>query len=543
MLYNVRELNIVQKQLLSLPVGIKERKEREKFALKRRVLDAAMKLFLEEGFENVTIRKISHDIEYSPSSIYVHFKDKNDIFYHLFEEGFQKLFAAQQERAPTSDPLEQLHQHGKIYFDFALKYPEYYDLMFIMRQPTRHRSHDEVTQSTSRMVDLLREDVQACLTRTGNHEADAHATALTIWTSWHGLAALLVRRRLQWIGNDQINALIGAALETSLERVRVVVHIDGNIRHVPQYQKYYLSHSSPYQRKEPTMIPPSFEYFRPTTLSEAISMLQKQGDNAKVLAGGHSLIPMIKLRLTSPPMLIDINRIDGLSYIKESGGFLRIGAMTRESDLDASELIRTKYPILADTAKVIADPLVRNMATVGGNLAHADPANDHPATMVALGAEIVVTGPKGERSIPVHQFFTGLFETALKQDEILTEIRVPTPGGKSGGAYHKIERKVGDFAVAAVAVQLTLDKSDKIEKIGIGLTNVGPTVIHATEAEESLRGKAPNDDLIGKAGDLAAKASKPSSDLRGPAEYKQALVKTLTVRALNRALERAKGGK
>lgn len=291
------------------------------------------------------------------------------------------------------------------------------------------------------------------------------------------------------------------------------------------------------------MIPSPFEYFRPTTLSEAISLLQQHGENAKILAGGHSLIPMIKLRLATPPMLIDINRLDGLSYIKESGGFLRIGALTRESDLDASDLIRSKYPIIADTAKVIADPLVRNMATVGGNLAHADPANDHPATMLALGAEIVVTGAKGERTIPINQFFTGLFETALKQDEILTEIRVPTPGGRTGGAYFKLERKVGDFAVAAVAVQLTLDTSDKIEKVGIGLTNVGPTVIQAKEAEEFLRGKKPDDDLMGKAGDLAAKASQPSSDLRGPAEYKRAMVKTLTVRALTRALERAKGGK
>ncbi|MBI2618770.1 MAG: FAD binding domain-containing protein [Ignavibacteriales bacterium] len=502
-----------------------------------------MRLFLEEGFENVTIRKISHHIEYSPSSIYLYFKDKNDIFYHLYEDAFEKLVAFQQQRELIAEPLERLRKHGRIYFDFALKYPEYYDLMFIMRKPTQHRSQEEVKQTTYQMLDLLRNDVQACLARNGNRQSDAEATTLAIWSAWHGLAALLVRRRLQWMGTDQVNTLIDKVLEMSLEGVKVVINIDGNIPQVPYYRRYYLSHLTPHGRMEATMIPPSFEYFRPTTLSEAISLLQKHGENAKILAGGHSLIPMMKLRLATPPMLIDINRLDGLSYIKESGGFLRIGALTRESDLDASDLIRSKYPIIADTAKVIADPLVRNMATVGGNLAHADPANDHPATMVALGAEVVVTGAKGERTIPINQFFTGLFETALKQDEILTEIRVRTPGGRTGGAYFKLERKVGDFAVAAVAVQLTLDTSDKIEKVGIGLTNVGPTVIQAKEAEELLRGKKPDDDLMGKAGDLAAKASQPSSDLRGPAEYKRAMVKTLTVRALNQAVERAKGGK
>jgi len=291
------------------------------------------------------------------------------------------------------------------------------------------------------------------------------------------------------------------------------------------------------------MIPPSFEYFRAGTVAEAITLLQKHGENVKILAGGHSLIPMMKLRLATPPMLIDINRIEGLRYIKESGGYLQIGGLTREADLDTSDLIRSKYPLIADTAKVIADPLVRNMATVGGNLAHADPANDHPAAMLALNAEVVATGAKGKRTIPIHQFFTGLFETALKHDEILTEIRIPTPAERTGGAYFKFERRVGDFAIAAVAVQLTLDKNEKIEKVGIGLTNVGPTVIQAKEAEAYLRGKKPDDEILAKAGELTAKASQPSSDLRGPAEYKRALVKTLTVRALNRALERAKGGK
>jgi aerobic carbon-monoxide dehydrogenase medium subunit len=291
------------------------------------------------------------------------------------------------------------------------------------------------------------------------------------------------------------------------------------------------------------MIPASFEYFCPTTLQEAIALLQKHGEDAKILSGGQSLIPMMKLRLASPPVIVDINRIQNLSYVNESDGYLRIGALTREADLEASDLIRQKFPILADTASVIADPLVRNSATIGGNVAHADPANDHPATLLALNASIVATGPKGERTIPIHQFFTGLFMTDLQPDEIVTEIRIPVPPKQSGGAYYKVERKVGDFATAAVAAQVTLNASGNIEKVGIALTNVGPTVIHARDAEESLRGKNPDSQSIARAAELAAKASQPSTDQRGPAEYKRGLIKTLTIRALNRALERAKGGK
>jgi len=291
------------------------------------------------------------------------------------------------------------------------------------------------------------------------------------------------------------------------------------------------------------MIPASFEYCRPTTLSEAISLLQKHGEEAKILAGGQSLIPMMKLRLAFPQVLIDINRIEELNHLKESDGTLQIGALTREADLEASDLIRSRYPILADTSRVIADPLVRNMSTVGGNIAHADPANDHPAAMIALGAQIVVRGPQGERTIPIHQFFTGLFATELRPDEILTEIRVPVPGKGSGGAYLKVERKVGDFAIAAVGVQLAFGRNDSVERAGIGLTNVGPAVIQAKDAEDFLQGKKPDPQIFLRAGDLAAAASQPSSDLRGPAEYKRALIKTLTVRALNRAWERAKGDK
>ena len=289
------------------------------------------------------------------------------------------------------------------------------------------------------------------------------------------------------------------------------------------------------------MIPPSFEYVVPKTIPEAVALLGKNPE-AKVLAGGHSLIPAMKIRLSSPAMLIDINRVDGLSYLREEGGWLKIGAMTCEADLDHSDLILTKYPLLADTSKMIADPLVRNRATVGGNLAHADPANDHPATMLAYGAQVVATGPKGERVIPVDQFFEGPFTTALAHDEVLTEIRIPLAKSNSGGAYFKIERKVGDFATAAVAVQLTLDKNGNCESIGIGLTNVGLTAIRAAKAEAALKGKQPDEANIKAAAQLAADAAQPIGDQRGSEEYKRALVKTLTVRALRKAVERAKGG-
>jgi len=287
------------------------------------------------------------------------------------------------------------------------------------------------------------------------------------------------------------------------------------------------------------MIPAAFEYHAPSTIAEATALLAKLGEDAKVLSGGQSLIPLMKLRLANPAHVVDINGIPGLSGIREGEGLLRIGALTRETELEESELLRTRYPLLHDTSKVIADPLVRNLATVGGNLAHGDPANDHPATMLALGAEIVAVGPKGERRMPIASFFTGPFETGLKPDEILVEIRVPTPPARSGGAYLKLERKVGDFATAAVAAQLTLSGDGTCAYVGIGLTNVGLTPIKATKAEAVLRGKAPDEAAIKRAAELAAEASEPAADLRGSIEYKRDLVRILTARALRRAAERA----
>ena len=288
------------------------------------------------------------------------------------------------------------------------------------------------------------------------------------------------------------------------------------------------------------MIPPSFEYLRPKTIPEAIAMLQQHGDAAKILSGGQSLIPMMKLRLARPSILIDINRISGLSHVKEEDGYLKIGGLTREAELEASPLVRSKYPILADTTHVIADPQVRNLATVGGNLAHGDPANDHPATMIALGARVVANGPKGERVIPIEKFFLSLFTTALEPDEILTEIRVPIPPARSAGAYLKLERKVGDFATAAVAVQMTVDEQGACQRVGIGLTNVGATPVKAQKAEEFLLGKKLEDDAISQAAQLAADEAEPSADLRGPVEYKKGLVKELAKRALQLTRERVR---
>jgi carbon-monoxide dehydrogenase medium subunit len=287
------------------------------------------------------------------------------------------------------------------------------------------------------------------------------------------------------------------------------------------------------------MIPAAFEYHAPTSIIEASALLARLGEDAKILSGGQSLIPLMKLRLANPHHLVDINGIPGLSFIREADGFLRIGSLTRESDLEESELIRTRYPLIHDTSQVIADPVVRNLATIGGNLAHADPANDHPAAMLAAGAEIVAAGRGGERRLPIESFFTGPFATALKADEILTEIRVPVPAAKSGGAYLKVERKVGDFATAAVAVQVTLAANDVCSRIGIGLTNVGLTPIKAGKAEGALRGQRLDDKAIKEAARLAADAAQPAADLRGPVEYKRDLVRVLTVRALHRALERA----
>lgn len=288
------------------------------------------------------------------------------------------------------------------------------------------------------------------------------------------------------------------------------------------------------------MIPGQFSYHVPASIPEAIALLGEYGDDAKILSGGQSLIPLMRFRLAEPGHLIDINNIDGLAYISEEDGALRIGALAREADLEADSAVAARYPLLADATRVIADPLVRNLATICGNVAHADPANDHPAVMLAYRAEAVAEGPNGRSSIPIDDFFVDFFTTALQPDEVLVELRVPAPTERSGGAYQKLERKVGDYAIAGVAVQLALNADGDITSAGIGLTNLGTMPIRATAAEAALVGRTPTDEVLAEAASLAAVAAEPVSDSRGPAEYKRAITRTLTLRALRTALERAR---
>jgi carbon-monoxide dehydrogenase medium subunit len=288
------------------------------------------------------------------------------------------------------------------------------------------------------------------------------------------------------------------------------------------------------------MIPAQFDYHSPKTVSEALDLLQD--GSAKVLAGGQSLIPAMRFRLTNPEVLVDINGIPELTYLEDRGTHLAIGALTRERVLEESPLVQAKFPLLLDTSKVIADPLVRNQATVGGNLAHADPANDHPATMLAYGVTVIARSNTGTRSIPIDDFFVGLFETSLKPGELLTEIRVPTPPPGSGGAYLKIERKVGDYATAAVAVQLTLGTGN-ITAVRIGLTNVATVPARARRAEAALLGQKPSEAVLEAAGKAAAAECDPSDDLRGKVDYKRDMVRVLVKRAVTIAVQRAQGGR
>jgi aerobic carbon-monoxide dehydrogenase medium subunit len=290
------------------------------------------------------------------------------------------------------------------------------------------------------------------------------------------------------------------------------------------------------------VIPASFKYVAPASVLEAIDLLRTNGD-AKVLAGGHSLLPLMKLRLANPPVLVDINRIPGLDYIREDpqAGQLRIGALARHIDFERSDLIRARYPLLWETSRGIGDPLVRNRGTMAGAVAHADPAADWPAALLALEAEVVATGPNGERVIPIRELYIAILTTSLASDELLTEVRVPMPPTRSGGAYEKLERKVGDYAVIGVGVQLALDESGTIVSAGVGLCNAGSTSIKAIAAEAFLVGKPAAPDNINEAARLAMEASDPVDDDRGPIDYKRAMVRELTRRALRRALGRAQG--
>ncbi len=289
------------------------------------------------------------------------------------------------------------------------------------------------------------------------------------------------------------------------------------------------------------MIPGSFAYHAPSTLDEAIALLGEYGDDSKLFAGGHSLLPMMKLRFAEPSHLIDLNRIDELRGIAEHGGVIRIGAMTTENELILSDVLKSKCPLLVDVAKSIGDPQVRNRGTIGGDISHGDPGNDHPAAMLALDAKFALKSAGGERSASADGFFLGTYMNDLQPDEIMTAIEIPVPGGGSGYGFNKLKRKAGDFATAASTVVLRM-KGDKCEEVRIALTNVAPCAIRAEAAEDALRGANVDDGLIEVAAAKVMEACDPVDDQRGSAEYKTYMAAEMTRRSIRDALSRAKGG-
>jgi len=284
--------------------------------------------------------------------------------------------------------------------------------------------------------------------------------------------------------------------------------------------------------------PPKFEYFAPRTVDEAISILERYGDEGKLLAGGQSLIPIMKLRFAAPRALVDINRVEGLDQLAEEDGQLRIGALVRHRACERSPLLRGRYRALGDAAPQISDPIVRNRGTVAGSLAHADPQGDWGSVMLAVGARIEARGPGGTRTLPIEQFFQGPFTSVLEPTEVVTSVVVPDPGPRASGTYLKLERKVGDFATVGVAIHLSLEDG-RVRRAGIALTGVAPTNVKATRAEEALAGAQLDDDAISNAAELAAQAAEPKSDLRGSADYKRQIVRVFTERGLRTAAEAA----
>ncbi|MFS4492348.1 FAD binding domain-containing protein [Maribacter sp. 2308TA10-17] len=288
------------------------------------------------------------------------------------------------------------------------------------------------------------------------------------------------------------------------------------------------------------MIPANFNYHKATSVKEAIALSSELGEEAKYMSGGHSLLPMMKLRFATPEHIIDISKIDGLSYIKEDGDMLKIGALTTQTEMEHNALLKESYPILGDAIWLTADPSVRNVGTIGGNIAHGDAANDQPALMLAMRATVVAEGSDGTKSIPIDEFFHGFYMTALEPSDILTEIQIPKAKKNSGGAYHKVERKVGDYATAGVAVYVELDDNGVCQQVGIGLTNVSAVPMRLERGEEVLRGQKITDELIEQVGQIASEDCEPESDLRGSEAYKRSIVNTITKRMLNKALERAR---
>ena len=283
------------------------------------------------------------------------------------------------------------------------------------------------------------------------------------------------------------------------------------------------------------MYPSQFEYAAPESLADAVSALGRHGLDAKVLAGGQSLIPLLKLRITAPGVLVDINGIEELHGLVQKDGYLRIGALVRHKECERSELLRGRYGVLGAAAPQISDPIVRNLGTVCGSVAHADPQGDWGSALLAANASIIVTGPSGDREIPLRELFVGPFMTTIAPDEIVTEARVPDPGPRTGGAYLKLERKVGDFATAAAAVQVELDDAGGIRRAGVALTGVGATNLRAGRAEDFLAGAEPTDATFAEAARLAAEDADPVADHRGDVDYKRNVVRVFVERGLRAA--------
>ena len=279
------------------------------------------------------------------------------------------------------------------------------------------------------------------------------------------------------------------------------------------------------------MIPAAFDYVVPRTLPEAVAELVQRGQEAKVLAGGHSLIPLMKLRLSTPSFLVDIGRINNLNYLREEDGHIAIGALTTHHDIQLSELIRRKLPLLSSAASQIGDPQVRNRGTIGGAAAHADPFGDFPACLLALEADFIITGPRGERTIPARDFFVDTFTSALEPNEILREIRITTPPPGSRGTYLKFSRRSQDWAIVAVAAQVRVT-GHEVTQVAVGLTGMGSTPLRARAVEQALRGKAGHDDEIRAAAEKAAEGTNPSQDLNGSPDYRRHLATVMTRRAL-----------
>ena len=287
------------------------------------------------------------------------------------------------------------------------------------------------------------------------------------------------------------------------------------------------------------MIPREFEYHAPQSIPDALGLLKQFGEEAKLLAGGHSLLPMMKMRFAQPGHLIDLGRIRELKGIREDAGTLRIGAMTTHNEIIWSKLLKDRCPLLVEATRLIADPQVRYRGTIGGDISHGDPGNDHPALMLVLGASFVLRASSGERVVPADGFFVGSYATLLQPEEMMTEIRIPVPAPNTGYCYAKLKRKVGDFATAAAAIMLRM-QGDKVQEVAIALTNVGATPLKARAAEDSLRGKLLNDASIAEAARLAMSICDPAPDQRGDAEYKTAMAGEMTQRALRTALLRAR---